>query len=56
MKTFEIVCSKDGINVDHIETVIAEEEPSFWECYSIAESHGCEWFYVTELDPEPANC
>lgn len=50
MKTFEIVCSKDGNSIDHIETVTAEEEPSFWECYSIAKSHGCEWFYVSEME------
>ena len=56
MKEYEIVCSHDAIGVDYSETVLANEEPSFWECYSIAEAHGCDWFYVTELAPEPGYC
>ena len=49
MKKWEIVMSKDGNDIDAVEIAESENEPGFWECYEIAEKHGCELWYVDEI-------
>lgn len=52
MKQWLLICSVDGVNIDHEEVITSETEPGFWECYEIAEAHGCEFFTVDELREE----
>ena len=45
-----LTASKDGAFVDYETIIESDSEPSFWECYTIAEEHGCELFTIEELD------
>ena len=49
MKKYYLYMSKDAINIDAEEEIIAEKEPGFWECHEIAEEHGCEFWSLTEV-------
>ena len=49
MKQYRLTCSVDGINIDFECIIEADTEPSFWECYAIAEARGCEYFMIAEL-------
>jgi hypothetical protein len=49
MKTFELVCSTDGVGVDYTQTIHADSEPNFWTQYFIAAEHGCDFFYCVEV-------
>ena len=47
---YRLTCSKDAIDVDYEVEFERKEEPSLWECYSIAEEHGCEWWSLDRLE------
>ena len=49
MKTFVLVCSKDGDLVDYTQEIIADSEPDYWTQYEIATKHGCIFFYCEEI-------
>jgi len=49
MKKWILTASVDGIDIDHEEIIESETEPDFWQCYTIAEKHNCDFFTVTEL-------
>ena len=46
MKKWILMASVDGNMVDYEEIIESENEPDFWQCYSIAEKHNCEFFHV----------
>ena len=48
---WRLICSTDGNMVDYDEIIESEEEPGFWECYEIAEAHGCEHFMIDKETP-----
>ena len=50
MKHYNLICSKDEINVDFEMVIESETEPDYWTCYNIAEKHNCPYFYLDELD------
>ena len=50
MHTWRLTCSIDADNIDYEETITCETEPDYWTCYAIAESHGCEYFNVQEVE------
>ena len=50
MHTWRFACSIDADNIDYKETITCETEPDYWTCYAIAESHGCEFFDVQEVE------
>lgn len=50
MKKWQLVCSKDEINVDYEEIIESETEPDFVWCNEIAQDHGCKHHYVYEID------
>lgn len=49
---WELVCSVDGVDVDYETIIESEKEPGFWECYEIAEEHGCELWSLCPLEDE----
>ena len=53
-KQWILTASIDGNMVDYEEIIESDTEPDFWECYTIAEKHGCEFFHVCELETETA--
>ena len=50
MKTYILTMSKDGIYIDAEETITAETEPTFWECYEIAQKNNCELWQVEVIE------
>lgn len=50
MKNWLITCSADGVEIDYETTIHSDIEPGFWEVYAIAESHGCTFFTVVEIE------
>lgn len=48
MKTYLFTASKDGTDVDFETVIRSDSEPSFWDCYELAQSHGCELFTCEE--------
>ena len=46
MRKWILTCSIDAVDIDYEEIIENNEEPGFWECYEIAESHGCHFFFV----------
>ncbi len=50
MRKWEIVMSKDGIDIDAVEIIKSESEPGYWTCDAIAQDHGCDWWYVAEIE------
>ena len=54
MKKWLLSCSKDAAFI-HWETILeSETEPDFWECYRLADCHGCAWFTLEQIGGEPA--
>ena len=49
MRKWRIVCSTDADNIDYEEVIASDDAPDFWTCNSIAESHDCKFFDVTEI-------
>ena len=49
MRKWILTCSIDAVDVDHEEIIESNEEPGFWECYAIAEAHGCAFFSVDPI-------
>lgn len=49
MNTYILTMSKDGIWIDAETEIKAENEPGFWECYEIADAHGCELWALEEV-------
>ena len=47
-----LTASVDGNLVDYEEIIESDTEPSFWQCYEIAQAHGCDYFTITELEAE----
>jgi hypothetical protein len=47
-KTWLLTCSVDGVNVDFECVINSDIEPGFWECYTIAQAHGCDFFNICE--------
>ena len=43
-----LTCSKDAIDIDFETIIESDTEPDFWECDSIAQEHGCDWWFVDE--------
>ena len=52
MRKWELVCSVDADGVDYSEVIESDTEPGFWDCYEIAEQHGCPWFTLDELEDD----
>lgn len=50
MHEYILICSVDGVNIDYEEIITADAAPGFWECYHIAESHGCSFFTIDEIE------
>ena len=44
-----LTCSTDGIDIYYEEIIISDKEPGFWECYEIAENHGCEFWTLEKI-------
>lgn len=51
MSKWRLICSTDGNMVDYEEIIESNEEPGFWECYEIAQAHGCEHFTIDKNTP-----
>lgn len=49
MKKWILTASIDGVAIDYDTIIESENEPDFWECYEIAEKHGCDFFTVDEF-------
>lgn len=49
MNKWLLTCSVDAIGIDYETIIESDTEPDFWTCYEIANAHGCEWFYITEV-------
>lgn len=45
-----IECSRDAVNVDYSEIFESNIRPGEWECYDIANDHGCEFWTVSEFE------
>ena len=50
MRKWRIVCSVDADGIDYEDVICSDTEPDYWTCYNIAESHGCQYFEVTEME------
>ena len=50
MCTWRLTCSIDADNIDYEEIITSNAEPDYWTCYAIAESHGCQFFEVEEVE------
>ena len=50
MKTWELIMSRDAIDIYATEIIYSDEEPGFWECYAIADNYECDWWYVEEVE------
>ena len=44
MKNYILTMSRDAISIYKEITIRAKKEPSFWQCYEIAQSNGCDWW------------
>ena len=53
MKKYNLYMSKDAINIDAEHEIIAEKEPSYWECEEIAQAHNCEFWSLSEVETLP---
>lgn len=51
MSKWRLICSTDGNMVDYEEIIESDTEPGFWECYEIAQAHGCEHFKIDKKTP-----
>ena len=49
MKKWLLVCSVDAINIDYEQIITSDTEPSFWDCYSIAENHNCDYWSLEQI-------
>jgi len=47
-----LIASTDGAYIDYEEIIESDTEPDFWQCYAIAEAHGCDFFHVDRLESE----
>lgn len=50
MKKWILTASTDGIDIDYEEIITSEQEPDFWDCYTKAQEHGCDFFTVNEME------
>lgn len=50
MKKWELVCSKEAIDIDYETIIESEDEPDFWTCYEIAMDHDCGFWTISELE------
>ncbi|MBP5717376.1 MAG: hypothetical protein J6X53_00145 [Abditibacteriota bacterium] len=48
MKKYRLVCSIDAIDIDYETEIVSDVEPGFWDCYEIAEEHGCSFWDLWE--------
>lgn len=51
MHTYIFTASADGIGIDYEETIQATAAPGFWDCYELADLHGCEFWTCEEVRP-----
>jgi hypothetical protein len=49
MNKYILMCSVDGINVDYETELQTETEPDFWDCQTIAEANGCDFWSLLQL-------
>lgn len=49
-RKYLFTASRDGVNID-VETIIeAYTAPGFWDCYGLAQEHGCDYFSISETE------